>query len=408
MRPKTNRLLMVLIGAMLAGCASQTERSSSGGGAEQAQAPAPVPAPAPAYEPKGESVQIVERPLEETPPPPPAPVAKAPEQPLPDFPITTYEVEPEEEIGDLGTQPDESGTEQYPEEDLAAKDSVVSEPTEVFDEEEEEVADLGPQEDESGTEQYPEEDLAARDSVVSEPTEVFDEEEEEVADLGTQPDESGTMQSPEEDLAARESVVGEPTEVAEEPEEEVADLGTQPDDSGTVTYPEQQIASENVIGEPTQYADEPAPAPVAAPEPAAAPKPAPAPVAKAPMRVSFEAEPLFSFDKAIIRGDQRSKLDEFVASLKGTQYDSIDVFGHADRIGSTKYNLNLSQRRANAVKAYLVRQGIPAGKINAEGRGESEPVTGDNCKGQRGRALIACLEPDRRVDVSVTATKPAN
>ncbi len=55
-----------------------------------------------------------------------------------------------------------------------------------------------------------------------------------------------------------------------------------------------------------------------------------------------------------------------------------------------------------------MRQGIPAGKINAEGRGESESVTGDNCSGQRGRALIACLEPDRRVDVSVTATKPAN
>ncbi|HKQ26663.1 MAG TPA: OmpA family protein [Burkholderiales bacterium] len=407
MRPKTNRLLMVLIGAMLAGCASQTERSSSGGGAEQAQAPAPAPIPEPAYEPKGESVQIVDRPLEETPPPPPPPVAKAPEQPLPDFPITTYEVEPEEEVGDLGTQPDESGTEQYAEEDLAAKESVIGEPTEVGDEEEEEVADLGPQEDESGTEQYPEEDLAAKDSVVSEPTEVLDEEEEEVADLGPQEDESGTMESPEEDLVARESMVGEPTEVAEEPEEEVADLGPQPDESGTVTYPEQQLAAaDKVIGEPTQYADEPvtAPAPVAAP----APERAPVPVAKAPVRVSFEAEPLFSFDKAIIRGDQRSKLDEFVASLKGTKYDSIDVFGHADRIGSTTYNSNLSQRRANAVKAYLVRQGIPAGKINAEGRGESEPVTGDNCSGQRGKALIACLEPDRRVDVSVTATKPAN
>jgi outer membrane protein OmpA-like peptidoglycan-associated protein len=241
--------------------------------------------------------------------------------------------------------------------------------------------------------------------VVSEPTEVFDEEEEEVADLGPQEDESGTMQSPEEDLVARESMVGEPTEGAEEPEEEVADLGPQPDDSGTVTYPEQQIASEKVIGEPTQYADEPVTAP--APERAAAPERAPVPVAKAPMSVSFEAEPLFSFDKSVIRGDQRSKLDEFVASLKGTQYDSIDVFGHADRIGSTKYNLNLSQRRANAVKAYLVRQGIPSGKINAEGRGESEPVTGDNCKGQRGKTLISCLEPDRRVDVSVTATKPA-
>ena len=347
MRPKTNRLLMLLIGAMLAGCASQTERSSSGGGAEQAQAPAPTPAPAPAYEPKSESVQMVDRPLEETPPPKPAPVAKAPEQPLPDFPVTTYEVTPEEEVGDLGTQPDESGTRQYPERDLGPKDSVVSGPTEVAEEEEEEVGDLG-----------------------------------------TQPDESGTMQHPEEDLAAKGSVVGEPTEVADEPEEEVGDLGTQPDESGTMSYPEQQLASKNVIGEPKQYADEP--------------------VARAPVRISFEAEPLFSFDKSVIRSDQRGKLDEFVASLKGTKYDSIDVIGHADRIGSEKYNLNLSQRRANAVKTYLVRQGVPAGKINAEGRGESEPVTGDACNGTRGKALIACLAPDRRADVSVTATKPAN
>jgi outer membrane protein OmpA-like peptidoglycan-associated protein len=300
MRPKTNRLLMLLIGAMLAGCASQTERSSSGGGAEQAQAPAPTPAPAPAYEPQSENVQFVDRPLEETPPPPPAPVAKAPEQPLPDFPITKYEVEPEEEVEDLGTQPDESGTMQYPEQDLAAKDSVV----------------------------------------------------------------------------------GEPTEVADEPEEEVGDLGTQPDESGTMSYPEQQLASEKVISEPTQYADQ--------------------------VRVAFEAEPLFSFDKSAVRSDQRSKLDEFVASLKGTQYDSVSVIGYADRIGSEDYNQKLSERRANAAKNYLVREGIPAGKITAVGRGESEPVTGDTCSGQRGKALIACLEPDRRADVSVTATKPAN
>ena len=253
MRPKTNRLLMLLIGAMLAGCASQTERSSSGAGAEQAQAPAPTPAPAPAYEPQSENVQFVDRPLEETPAPRPAPVAKAPEQPLPDFPITKYEVEPEEEVADLGTQPDESGTMQYPEEDLAAKESAV----------------------------------------------------------------------------------GEPAEVADEPEEEVADLGTQPDESGTMSYPEQQVASENVVGEPKQYADEPAAAPAPAPEPAPV-----VPVAKAPVRVSFEAEPLFSFDKSVVRSDQRGKLDEFVASLKGTKYDSIDVIGHADRIGSEEYNLN--------------------------------------------------------------------
>jgi len=381
---------MLLIGAMLAGCASQTERSSSGGGAEQTQTPAPTPAPAPApaYEPEGENVQFVDRPLEETPPPPPAPVAKAPEQPLPDFPVTTYAVEPEEEMGDLGTQPDESGTMQYPEQDLAAAGAVVSEPTEVGEEEEEEIEDLGTQPDDSGTMQYEEEDLAAMDSVIGDPTEMADEPEEEVGDLGTQPDESGTMQYPEQELAARDSGVGAPTEVADEPEEEVGDLGTQPDESGTMSYPEQQLASQNVIGEPKQYADEP--------------------VARAPVSVSFEAEPLFSFDKSVVRSDQRSKLNELVASLKGTQYDSVSVIGYADRIGTNEYNQKLSERRANAVKAYLVRQGVPAGKINAEGRGESEPVTGDTCSGQRGGALIACLEPDRRVDVSVTATKPAN
>jgi outer membrane protein OmpA-like peptidoglycan-associated protein len=78
-----------------------------------------------------------------------------------------------------------------------------------------------------------------------------------------------------------------------------------------MSYPEQQLASEKVISEPTQYADE--------------------------VRVAFEAEPLFSFDKSHVRSDQSSKLDEFVASLKGTHYDSISVIGYADRIGSEDY-----------------------------------------------------------------------
>jgi len=83
-----------------------------------------------------------------------------------------------------------------------------------------------------------------------------------------------------------------------------------------MSYPEEQLASQNVIGEPKQYADEPAPtaapaptpAPTAVPAPKPAPVPAvvPVPVAKAPVRVSFEAEPLFSFDKSLIRGDQRA------------------------------------------------------------------------------------------------------
>lgn len=373
MRPKTNRLLMLLISAMLASCASQTERSSSGGGAEQAQAPAPTPAPAPApaYQPQSESVQFVDRPLEEPPPPPPAKVAKAPEKPK-----TTYEVEPDEELGVLGGSPDESGTLEDAEEDLAAMDSAAGEP-------EEELGVLGTEADESGTMQDAEEDLVAMDDTAGEP-------DEELGVLGTQSDESGTVQDAEEDVAAMDSVADEPEEEADEP----AEVGDEPAE---------------VADEPVQVADRPA---VVADKPAVvADKPAQVadkPVARAPVRVSFEAEPLFSFDKSVIRSDQRSKLDAFVASLEGTQYDSIDVIGHADHIGTAQYNLDLSLRRANAVKTYLVRQGVPTAKINAEGRGESEPVTAGTCRAQRGKALIACLEPDRRVDVSVTATKPAS
>ncbi|MGQ0577875.1 MAG: OmpA family protein [Betaproteobacteria bacterium] len=380
MRPKTNRLLMLLISAMLAGCASQTERSSSGGGAEKAQAPAP------AYEPQSDGVQFVDRPLEEA--PPPAQVAKAPRK-------TTYEDEAEEDLGVLGAEVDESSTLEDEEEDLVAMDSVADEP-------EEELGDLGAEADESSTLEDEEEDLVAMDSVADEP-------EEELGDLGAQPDDSGTLEE-EEELAATAAM-------AEETEDEVGDLGTQPDESGTMQDAEEDLAAtDSVVDEPQEEAEQPAeeadePAEAAGEPVQVAEKPAAVaekPVARAPVSVSFEAEPLFSFDKSVIRDDQRSKLDAFVASLKGTRYDSIEVVGHADSIGTEQYNLDLSRRRADAVKTYLARLGVPTGKINVAGRGESEPVTAGACRRERGKALIACLQPDRRVDVSVTATKPAS
>ncbi len=362
MRPKTNRLLMLLIGTALAGCASQTERSSSGAGAQDtveyervggtsnvvtkeelerraaakaaAQAAQPAAAPQPEYEPKKEEVQYIDRPLEET-----------------AAPVTT--AAPADEVEDLGTQPDESVSAESLEEDGAARESTIGEPT--MEPDEPEVA-------------------------------------EEIEDLGTQPDESATGQSLEEETAARESTIGEPTMEPDEPEvaEEVEDLGTQADLSGTASYPADQLAQrDRGISEPTTYADEPV-------------KQA---ATSSTVSVSFEAEPLFSFDKAVIRNDQRKSLDEFVAGLKGVTYDEITIAGHADRLGSDAYNQNLSERRANAVKAYLVSRGVPASKIRAEGRGESEPVTGDDCKGSRGKALISCLQPDRRVDVSANGSK---
>ena len=152
----------------------------------------------------------------------------------------------------------------------------------------------------------------------------------------------------------------------------------------------------------------PAPPPVVAapPPPAVAPAPMPAPVER--RRVSFSAESLFAFDKTVIKPDGKAALDRFANELRGTQFDRISVEGHADRLGSTAYNQRLSTKRAEAVKAYLISAGrVDANKISATGKGETMPVTKPaDCRGNKQTpALVACLQPDRRVDVEVTATK---
>ena len=61
----------------------------------------------------------------------------------------------------------------------------------------------------------------------------------------------------------------------------------------------------------------------------------------------------------------------------------------------------------DSVKAYLVKEkGIAADRIFTDGKGEANPVTGDTCKGdKKTKTLIACLQPDRRVEVEVAGTK---
>lgn len=144
----------------------------------------------------------------------------------------------------------------------------------------------------------------------------------------------------------------------------------------------------------------PPPAVVAPPPPMAVPAPA-----KPVMQVHFNTEALFDFDRAVLKPEGRKALDEkIVANMK--MYPDVSmliIIGHADRIGTEAYNQNLSERRANAVKAYLVQQGIPAERMQALGKGESEPNPEANtmqaCKGLRGDRLISCLQPDRRVTV---------
>jgi OOP family OmpA-OmpF porin len=139
-----------------------------------------------------------------------------------------------------------------------------------------------------------------------------------------------------------------------------------------------------------------------------------APPAEAPLadrlRVSFNADVLFGFDRASVSPAGKRALDKFTTELSGTEYDHVTIEGHTDRIGTHAYNEKLSLQRAEAVKDYLVSRGaIPANKITTVGKGSSQPLTGAGvCKGlPTSAAVIACLEPDRRVDLDVLGSKPA-
>ncbi len=162
-----------------------------------------------------------------------------------------------------------------------------------------------------------------------------------------------------------------------------------------------------VIAAPAVVAVLPAPAPVVAAP--LAPRAVAAPVLLAPLptRVSFSGDALFAFDKAVLRPESRVLLDDLVHQLAGTTSDSVTVIGNTDRIGKPAYNQKLSEQRANAVKDYLVSQNLQANSIVAKGVGETQPVT-TSCVGNKATPkLIACLQPDRRVDVEMTGSKPA-
>lgn len=125
-------------------------------------------------------------------------------------------------------------------------------------------------------------------------------------------------------------------------------------------------------------------------------------------KVTLAADTLFDFDKAVLRPAGRDALDEFLTKMKDINPEAIIAVGHADRLGSNAYNQSLSERRVEAVKTYLLGKGVAANRIQTEGKGETQPVTKlEDCTGPRNAKLIACLQPDRRVDVEVLGTRIA-
>ena len=152
----------------------------------------------------------------------------------------------------------------------------------------------------------------------------------------------------------------------------------------------------------------PAPEPASEDKLAQAEEPKARPVTMLPMTITLEADPLFEFDQDAIGAEARRKLDQLIQQLKGVPYGEVITMGFADPIGAQTYNQKLSERRAASVERYLVSNGIPADKIRTQGRGETEEFASYKaCKGHaHGRQkLIDCLQPDRRVEVTVTTTK---
>jgi OmpA-OmpF porin, OOP family len=146
----------------------------------------------------------------------------------------------------------------------------------------------------------------------------------------------------------------------------------------------------------------PKPAAPATPSAPAAPTAPTAPAARAApssvrQAVVIQADALFDFDKSVLRPDGKKSIDDALAKMRGVDVEMVIATGHTDSVGTDAYNQKLSERRAAAVKDYLVSKGIPASKITTIGKGESQPVATN--KTAEGR------QKNRRVDIEFKGTR---
>jgi OmpA-OmpF porin, OOP family len=113
-------------------------------------------------------------------------------------------------------------------------------------------------------------------------------------------------------------------------------------------------------------------------------------------RVVVPAPLLFAFNSAILTQTARSYLDILIQQIRSSGRSITEVIGHTDRVGSASYNLRLSQRRAQAVQAYLASRGFRG--IQAIGVGFSQPACPDEYT-SAGRPNEKCMAKDRRVEI---------
>lgn len=145
----------------------------------------------------------------------------------------------------------------------------------------------------------------------------------------------------------------------------------------------------------------------AAPAAAAAPAATAAAPKKCDFTTTLQSDELFAFNKATLTAAARKRLDSDVVGKLAScaSVSMVMITGHTDRLGSQEYNQKLSEKRADAVKAYLLKQGVPADTVDTMGAGKTQPAQGVKCDdGQPRQKLITCLAPNRRVVIEVKGT----
>ncbi len=113
--------------------------------------------------------------------------------------------------------------------------------------------------------------------------------------------------------------------------------------------------------------------------------------------VTFSSGILFPYNSTDILPAGRTNLDQLAASLQKYADSDVLIVGHADSDGSDTYNLDLSQRRANAALAYLQARGVPSTRVHATGKGEAEPIASNSTE--------AGKQQNRRVEIAIYASE---
>lgn len=111
----------------------------------------------------------------------------------------------------------------------------------------------------------------------------------------------------------------------------------------------------------------------------------------------------FRFNSAELTDEARATLDSEIVPqlLKAGELRAVQVSGHADHLGNAEYNQQLSEKRADALRAYLVSRGVDESKIEIFSYGQTLPAK--SCPSAKGRALIECLAPNRRAVLEISA-----